>query len=219
MTALPRDDPTDQYTVSVILWGGDQGTSDSNNHVALAVHRSAPQPVTWDLHHARCPDQVHFIYESRAGQRLEDADSPPRGRCDLRADLSAEGARAANAALARFGADDRQLPYFGEGNCHNWAAGAVAALEGVGLAAPGDGAHWAAMIGKGPVAMQRAWAEDAGRRWVPCERFSNQVKPDTVDARWGHAGSGEEQGVAIEGGSNSREFRNRVEDLKKLLGR
>jgi hypothetical protein len=70
-----------------------------------------------------------------------------------------------------FGANETQLPYFGEGNCYNWTAGAVGALEKAGLALPGDGEWWAVMVGKGPLAMQTSWVEDMGRQGVPCEKI------------------------------------------------
>ncbi|CAJ2512607.1 Uu.00g007260.m01.CDS01 [Anthostomella pinea] len=153
--------------------------------------------------------------ESRPEQCF-DADPAPRGRCNLRTDLTLEDAHVANAVLARFGADETQLPYFGDGNCHNWAAGAVASLETAGLAAPGDGERWAAMIGKGPLAMERGWTEDAGRQWVPCEKFLKQVRPGVVDAKWGDAdGKGDS---ALVGGAESRGFKNRARGLEKLLG-
>ncbi|KAI0388336.1 hypothetical protein F5Y17DRAFT_463809 [Xylariaceae sp. FL0594] len=150
--------------------------------MGIGVHATTSQPATCHLHHSRCPDQVRFIYESRPEQ-IYDADAPPRGRCDLRSDLSPEEARRANDVLARFGADTNQLPFYGEGNCHNWAAGAVGALEEAGLALPGDGERWMAVIGKGPVAMEAKWKE-AGRVFVPCERFS-RPPPEVVDAKWG----------------------------------
>ncbi|KAI2616942.1 hypothetical protein GGS26DRAFT_596706 [Hypomontagnella submonticulosa] len=204
-----REEAPDEYTVSIILWGGEKPGEDPTGHVAVAVHRSTAQPTTCHLHHARCPDQVRFIYESRPEQDFN-ADPAPRGRCNLRSDLSAEDVHAANTVLARFGADESQLPYFGEGNCHNWAAGAVAALEEAGLAAPRDGARWAAMIGKGPLAIETSWSKDAGRHWVPCEKF-NQVRPGAVDAKWGVEinATGELK--------NTHDFRDRVKQLQNLL--
>ncbi|KAI2602026.1 hypothetical protein GGR54DRAFT_555427 [Hypoxylon sp. NC1633] len=199
----------DQYTVSVVLWGGEKPGEDPSGHIAIAIHRSTSQPKTCHLHHARCPDQVRFMYESRPEQ-IFDADPAPRGRCNIRSDLSAEEARVANAVLAGFGADETQLPYFGQGNCHNWTAGAVGALEKAGLAQPGDGERWTAMIGKGPIGMETSWIRDAGREWVPCEKF-NQARPDVVDAKWG------DDGVATRGAGSVSDFKDRVGNLHKLL--
>ncbi|KAI1339669.1 hypothetical protein F5Y15DRAFT_415587 [Xylariaceae sp. FL0016] len=126
------------YTVSVILWGGDKLGEDPTGHVALAVHDSVSQPITCHLHHARCPDQVRFIYETRPEQPF-DADPAPHGRCNIRADLSAKEAQMANDVMTSFGADQSNLPYFGDGNWHNWTAGAIGAPEKAGLASPGDG--------------------------------------------------------------------------------
>ncbi|KAI8623228.1 hypothetical protein F5Y19DRAFT_481908 [Xylariaceae sp. FL1651] len=146
-------------------WGGDKRGEDPPAHIALAVHENIPQPKLCHLHYARCPDQVKFIYKSQPSQ-LFNTDAAPRGRCNLRADLSAEQAQFANEILASFGANEMQLPYFGEGNCHNWAAGAFGALEKAGLAMPGDGEYWRAMIGMGPAAMETRWKEVRRREWV-----------------------------------------------------
>ncbi|KAI0844327.1 hypothetical protein F5Y00DRAFT_201305 [Daldinia vernicosa] len=207
MLAAIRGEQVDRYTVSVVLWGGEKAAEDSSGHVAIAVHSSVSQPITCHLHHARCPDQVRFIYESRPEQKF-DADPAPRGRCDIRADLSAEEASVANSVLAHFGTDETQLPFYGEGNCHNWAAGAIGALEKAGLAQSGDGERWAGLIGKGPLAMQTSWIKDAGRQWVSCEKF-NQPRPDVIDAKWG-----DNSGGVIAAGRVSRD---RVEHLQKLL--
>jgi hypothetical protein len=115
--------------------------------------------------------------------------------------------------LTRFGADEAQLPYFGEGNCHNWAADAVAALEEAGLTAPGDGEKWAAMIGKGPLAMETSWTRNAGRQWVPCEKF-NRARPDVIDARWGDSG---DDLIAPRSYCNTPDFKDRMRRLQDLL--
>ncbi|KAI1652394.1 hypothetical protein F4813DRAFT_401280 [Daldinia decipiens] len=192
MLTATRGEEVDRYTVSVVLWGGEKAAEDSSGHIAIAVHSSVPQPITCHLHHARCPDQVRFIYESRPEQKF-DADPAPRGRCNIRIDLSAEEAR---------------LPFYGECNCHNWAAGAIGALEKAGLAESGDGERWTALIGKGPLAMQMSCINDAGRQWVSCEKF-NQPRPDFIDAKWG-----DNSGEVIAAGRVSRD---RMEHLQKLL--
>lgn len=207
------DKAANQYTVSVILWGGEKADNDPSGHVAVAIHQTTSQPTTCSLHHARCPDQVRFIYESRPEQ-IFDADPAPRGRCNIRTDLNEEDVRLANAVLARFGADEAQLPYFGAGNCHNWTAGAVGALEKAGLAVPGDGELWAHMIGKGPRAMERSWCSESGREWVPCDRFS-QARPDVVDARWDDDGRGVNRADIL--GTGMSEFKDRVGHIQKLL--
>jgi len=201
----------DRFTVSVILWGGVKEGEDVPGHMGIGVHRSTSQPTVCHLHHARCPDQVRFIYESRPEQAF-DADPAPRGRCDLRSDLSPEEASKANKAVTRFGADMNQLPFFGQGNCHNWTAGAVSALEEAGLAMPGDGEKWTAVIGKGPLAMETRWKE-AGRQWVPCEKFS-RAQPDVVDARWGQDA---EVDAAKNPSGDGPEFKDRVARLQELL--
>ncbi|KAH9897150.1 hypothetical protein F4778DRAFT_246071 [Xylariomycetidae sp. FL2044] len=212
---MPIEGTPERFTVSVILWGGEKAGQDPVGHVALAVHRTTSQPAVCHLHHARCPDQVRFIYESRPAQPF-DADPAPRGRCNLRTDLSAPEAERANAVLSGFGADATQLPYYGEGNCHNWAAGATGALERAGLAVPGDGERWAGLIGKGPLAMETSWRGDAGREWVACEKF-RQAGPEVVDARWSD-GDGRTSGTT-ETGAAAQKFRDRVGNLEKLLSR
>ncbi|KAH7309905.1 hypothetical protein B0I35DRAFT_482630 [Stachybotrys elegans] len=180
----------DKHAISVVLWGGNNPQdplADPAGHMALAVHADISQPVTCHLHHARCPDQVRFIYESRPSQRFA-ADPAPRGRCELRGGLSADDARAANEVLARFGADEAWLPFYGEGNCHNWTAAAVRALESAGLAESGDGAAWEALIGRGPRAMQRSWVEERGG------------------------------GILSSGTGNATSIKDRVNVLQKLLG-
>jgi hypothetical protein len=170
--ATPRShhDPMDtsKYTVSVVLWGGNNSidsTADPAGHMGLAIHDTVAQPATCHLHHACCPDQVHFISESRPSQPFA-ADPALRGRCDLRSDLSEDEARSADAVLARFGTGRPDpLPLYGEGNCHNWTATAVAALEYEGLVHPDDGEWWTEYVGLGPRGMQKSWVEDARRCW------------------------------------------------------
>jgi hypothetical protein len=90
--------------------------------------------------------------------------------------------------------------------------GAVGALEEAGLAMSGDGEKWTAVIGKGPLAMETRW-KDAGRRWVPCEKFS-QARPDVVDAKWGQDGA---DNAAKNPVSDGPEFKDRVARLQELL--
>ncbi|KAI1328415.1 hypothetical protein F5Y16DRAFT_154491 [Xylariaceae sp. FL0255] len=211
-TTMAAESQQPKHTISVILWGGDKPGEDPPAHIALAVHESVSQPKICHLHHARCPDQVQFIYESRPEQ-LFDADPAPRGRCNLRANLSTEEAQSANKILERFGADGTELHYFGEGNCHNWAAGAVGVLEKAGLAMQGDGLVWTAMIGLGPSAMEAWWKDIAMREWVACGAF-NRKRPDVVDAKW------DEEVVVGKVGSDGvvSNFKDRVGRLQQLLG-
>ncbi|KAI1877604.1 hypothetical protein JX265_003612 [Neoarthrinium moseri] len=208
----------DKHAISVVLWGGDNPNNplaDPAGHVALAVHADVSQPVICHLHHARCPNQVRFIYETRPSQTFA-ADPAPRGRCELRGGLSAGDARAANDVLARFGADETQLPFYGEGNCHNWTVAAIGALEDAGLAQRGDAAVWAALIGKGPRAMQRSWVDGNRRRWVDCDEFG-QARSGPVDARWSE-GSEEKAVASAVTNADTGNLKDRVAKLQKLLG-
>ncbi|ETS85119.1 hypothetical protein PFICI_03144 [Pestalotiopsis fici W106-1] len=208
----------DNHAISVVLWGGDnpnEPLADPVGHMALAVHADVSQPAICHLHHVRCPNQVRFIYESRPQQPFA-SDPAPRGRCELRGGLSAGDARTANDVLARFGADETQLPFYGEGNCHNWTAGAIGALEEAGLAEPGDAAVWAALIGKGPRAMQHSWVDGSRRRWIDCDEFS-QAWSGPVDARWGEGGEAQAAALAAANASASN-LKDRVARLQKLLG-
>jgi hypothetical protein len=204
-------------TVSIILWGGSgagdvetASQADPPGHVAVAIHPTVSQPVTCSLHHARCPDQVRFIYEWRPMQPFE-ADPAPRGRCDLRNDLSDADVERANEVLTHFGADKIHLPFYGEGNCHNWTAAAVGALEKVGLARPGDGQLWTEMIGRGPTAMEKTWRA-AGKDFVCCEKFG-KAAPEVVHARW----ADEIEQVGVGTLEKNEQLRERMEAVKRLM--
>ncbi|KAI1263667.1 hypothetical protein F5Y18DRAFT_124117 [Xylariaceae sp. FL1019] len=200
--------PPEQYTVSVIIWGGDKPGEDPAGHVAIAVHHSTSQPTACHMHHARCPDQIRFIYESRPHQFF-DADPAPRGRCNLRTDLSPAEAMKANDVLSHFGTDITHLPFFGDGNCHNWNAAAVTALEEAGLILKGDGDRWNAMIGMGPLAIKTKWVEAEGREWVSCRKFDSN-RPATVDAKWGDEPESKTNGGMVD-------IKDRVRNLQQLL--
>jgi hypothetical protein len=208
--------PLDKYAISVVLWGGDNPrapSADPAGHMALAVHADVPQPAVCHLHHARCPDQVRFIYESRPAQPFA-ADPAPRGRCDLHGGLSETEAQNASDVLARFGADQAHLPFYGRGNCHDWTAAAVGALEEAGFAEPGDAQAWAKLVGKGPRAMQRIWVEEKRRRWVDCDQFGD-APTGAPDARWGE---GDDERRAPEGETrDTGSFKDRVANLQKLM--
>lgn len=186
-----------QYTISIVLWGGPlnpDATADENDktkdpdfetparHVGISLHQSIPYPETCHLHHARCPSQIHFIYDPHRDQPFFKQDPVLRGRCDLRSDLSPTELWKAEQVLAAFGADESHLPFYGEGNCHNWLAGAVGALEKAGLLQSGVAMFWDSMINKGPVVMSKSW-EARGGVYVRNPTFGQGADLE-ADAKW-----------------------------------
>lgn len=174
----------DTFTLSVLLCGRTLLKHEDDDlpcHVGVAIHSNVAEPKTCKLHHARCPNQVRFIYEYRPEQPYC-TDPVLRGRCELRSSLSEAEASRANELLARYGAEQSHLPFYGEGNCQNWLAGAVTMLEQEGLAQTEDGQYWTNAIGKGREAMENGWKE-RGRCWVDNPK-SLEAAPEDVDARW-----------------------------------
>ena len=152
------------YALAACVYGrGDASLGDDPSHVALMQY--AVSASTGTMHHARCPSGEQFIYERRSEQDLL-TDPVMQGRAVLVDDLNDEQAVGAEKCLALFGADRANLPYMGEGNCQNWLAGAIWALEGAGLVRKGDGLLWDRMIGDSAETVRRKWAE-AGRTWIP----------------------------------------------------
>ncbi|KAI0023451.1 hypothetical protein F4780DRAFT_82023 [Xylariomycetidae sp. FL0641] len=212
MSPTPSDSqatPKPQHAVSVILWGGDKPDEDPPAHIGIGVHAAVPQPETCYLHRVRNPGEFLISYCPRPAHAYVSFDTQPapRGRCELVSHLADPDA--ANALLEAYGEDQRNLPRLGQGDSHDWTAGAVAALEKAGLARPGDGALWKGLVGKGPRAMERAWRE-AGGVWVPCEAFGKN-RPEVVDARWGD----DDELKGMEGGMDA--FRGRVSRIEELL--
>lgn len=92
--------------------------------------------------HVRIPDEEHFIYYPRS-QPLRDP--ALWGRCQIRT-VSEQQKDLTVQTLTAFGEDERNIPEKGVGNCHDWLAGAVAALEEDGLVGYGKGRFWRAQI-------------------------------------------------------------------------
>ena len=152
------------YALAVCVYGrGDASLGDDPSHLALTLY--AVSSSRGAIHHARCPSGEQFIYERRSEQDLL-GDPVMQGRALLVDDLTDVQAIRAEETLALFGADRKNLPLMGEGNCQNWLAGAIWALGGAGLLPVGDGPHWDRMIGESAEKIRRKW-EEAGRTWTP----------------------------------------------------
>ncbi|KAB8339308.1 hypothetical protein FH972_022241 [Carpinus fangiana] len=204
---------TKAYTVSVLLYGRTllEQDDDLPCHVGIAIHEDVNEPNTCRLHHARCPNQIRFIYEFRPEQPYC-TDPILRGRCELRSGLSRAEADRADSLLAKYGNEQEHLPFYGAGNCQNWLAGAVAMLEEAGLAGQQDGQYWTESIGKGRETMEDGWKK-RGRCWVDNPK-SLQAAPENVDARWRDK---EERNVGKL--DNGVDFGKRVEALEGLFNK
>ena len=113
---------------------------DETAHRALSLGRPGDERTT--LHHARSDtgrDQDRFYYEEAERPRITQGHT---GASRV-ARLSSRERGAAESRLRDYGNDESNLPRISAGtNCHNFASGAVGALEAGGLARNGSHAFW-----------------------------------------------------------------------------
>jgi hypothetical protein len=109
-----------------------------NAHRGVTLGREGGERV--DLHHARLnEDTDRFYYDRSDRPRVSQGHtgSSQVGR------LSSRERRAADDRLREYGEDERNIPsHDNRTNCHNFASGAVGALESHGHARPGSHAFW-----------------------------------------------------------------------------
>ncbi|KAL2867755.1 uncharacterized protein BJX67DRAFT_352202 [Aspergillus lucknowensis] len=149
------------HTLSMNIYGrGDATLGDGPSHMGLALHEK--DSSTCIMHHIRNPVDEVFIYDPRP-QPLHDP--VLRGRCELLTSISPEEVSRVSELLSDFGNDGSNIPEFGVGNCQDWVANAVGALESKGILEEGEGVFWTGMINKSAEGMKRACIE-AGRRWI-----------------------------------------------------
>lgn len=86
--------------------------------------------------------------------------------------------------LTSFGEDEKNIPERGVGNCQDWLAGAIAALEEHGLVGSGEGRFWKAQINCSANQMA-AHCRETGRDWH--EEEKKVIDPADIDARFNDA--------------------------------
>lgn len=164
------------YTLSVNVYGrGDANKGDGPSHVGFVLHADGSD--TCEMHHVRCPDDEHYIYDPR----IQPLNDPVLwGRCELLT-LSAAGKLHAVEVLTAFGRDPDNIPVMSIGNCQDWLAGTALALEQAGVFNPGEGTFWLSQINCSADAMAQN-CRDSGRRWIDGNKQA--VDPSKIDARF-----------------------------------
>ena len=161
------------HQVSVNVYG--RGDLSKPSHVGIALY--TPRNSTCRMHHIRCPDDENFIYDPRsfplAGPVLW-------GRSVL-AEVPELELQRAEAVLTAFGANHKNIPEMGIGNCHNWMAGGVAELERHGVLQSGEGDFWKSQINRSGDEIAES-CRQTGRVWVEGEK--QVVDPSDIDARF-----------------------------------
>ena len=132
---------------------------------------------TCEMHHVRCPDDEHFIYDPRV-QPLND--TVLWGRCEI-IEMDEAKKERVETVLKAYGMDQDNIPIMGTGNCQNWVAGAAAALEKDSLLRDGEADFWLSQINISGDAIA-ANCRQSGRKWV--EGLKLDIDPALIYARF-----------------------------------
>lgn len=164
------------HGLSINIYGrGDATLGDGPSHMAIALYkRNSP---LCEIHHIRNPDDQTFIYDPRT-QPLDDP--VLRGRCEI-ASFTSETRDSVTRCLSAFGADKSNIPELGTGNCQDWVAGAISAIEadvkGCFGDGEGEGWFWNGMIDLSADEMKERCIS-SGRVWVNGPERNFEGAPD-----------------------------------------